>query len=193
MVSPPNPTASWWLGSVVLPCVFLVLGAIIGFAATWVRDHLDARNAKRAFLRAIRRELEAVDEQLQNSISTVETATQRLKESQHLPQFTLSFENTVYSTQLGKLKDLDDPLLLEIVRVYSGISRLDDVARLLNEQSSYVQSLKPPSVVPGVEGVRAANFYFSAVARVGSRCEVLLEQLRGLQPAVHKLAAKLSA
>ncbi len=190
----PDPTpVPWWVNSIVLPTIFLFWGATIGFAATWVRDRLDARNAKKAFMKAIRRELAALDQQLSTAIAEVEEASRKLDESRHLSQFGISFRTAVYSTQLGKLKNLDDPILLEIVAVYSDISSLDEIVAVVNQQSMYVQPLRPGIILETgpVEQVRMASLYTEGLNRVGSTCRVLIERLRALQPAVHTLLGKL--
>jgi hypothetical protein len=189
----PTPVPSWWVNGIVLPTIFLFLGATIGFAATWVRDQLDARNAKKAFMKAIRHELEALDQQLSSTIAEVEEASRKLDESQHLPQFGIAFRTAVYSTQLGKLKNLDDPILLEIVAVYSHISSLDEIVAAVNQQTMYVQPLKPAITLERstIEEIRVTFLYSEGLNRVGSTCRVLIERLRALQPAVHTLLGKL--
>lgn len=126
-----------------------------------------------------------------SAITEVEAASRKLEESRHLPQFTLAFRTAVYSTQLAKLKNVDDPILLEIVEVYSDLSSLDAIVAIANQQSMYVQPLTLPEVLNAVEKIQAAGPYLDGLARVGSACRVLLERLRALQPPVHTLVAKL--
>jgi hypothetical protein len=193
-VKPPESgelALAWWVDRILLPILFLLVGALIGFAGTWIRDRLEARDAKRAFLRAIRRELEALDRQLVGAGMEVEGALQRPEESRHLPRFALRFQTSVYSTQLGKLKDVDDSLVLAIIEVYSDISSLYGIVELLNQQSAEAAVLPVPVSGTIFEQVRGAEPHLRAVARTRSTCRVLLEQLRSLQPRVHALLAKL--
>lgn len=190
--SNPEP---WWVTSIVLPSVFLLLGALIGFAGTWVRDQLEARRARRAFLRAIRRELASLEGQIEQAIAELEDSMRKMEGSRHVPQFTLGFRTTVYTSQLGKLRDIADPLLLEIVEVYSDISSLTGVVDLLNQHSVEALKLRPPQTLSIFAHSKNldTHIFLEALALVGSACRVLVERLRPLSSKVQALMARLPA
>lgn len=192
-----NPVP-WWVTAIVLPSVFLVLGALIGFMGTWVRDKVDARRARNAFLRAIRRELESLERQLDGAVAELEDSKQKMEASWHVPQFVLTLRTTVYSSQLGKLRDVADPLLLEIVEVYSEISSLAGFVDLLNRHSAEAVALKPPEALSlsrllGGHQQQDTESFLQSLSRVGSACQILLDRLRPLRSRVHSLATKLPA
>jgi hypothetical protein len=174
-----------------MPAVFLLLGAFVGFLGTSARDWMNNRRATRAFLRAARRELITLEEQLSRAIEEVESASKRLADKQHLPAFTLSFRTAVYSTQLSKLRDVADPVVFEIVQVYTDITALDGIVSILNAQSAVAEGLKPPKFGDTKELADAASIFLQAVAKVGSACRVLLERLGPLRSGIHTLIEKL--
>jgi hypothetical protein len=49
-----------------------------------------------------------------------------------------TLRNTVFATQLGKLKDLDSPLILDVVKFYSDLMVLE---RMLEEQGKLSNEL----------------------------------------------------
>jgi hypothetical protein len=185
----------WRVAVIVLPSVFLFLGALIGFVGTWVRDKLESRQARHAFLKAIHRELESLDRQLDAAIAEVEDSKQKMETSWHVPQFALGFRTTVYSTQLGKLRDLADPLLLEIVEIYSDIASLTGIVDLLNRHGADATALQPPEALSwhALAQHQDKGPFSQALARVGSACQVLLERMRPLSSRVRSLMTRLPA
>jgi hypothetical protein len=114
----------WWVDRLV-NAGFAFVGATIGFAGGWYKDAIAARRAKTAFKIAIRYELEGLKSQLDEALFIVQDGRQRFeRDPRSPPQFAVSLRNTVFSTQLGKLQDLNDPLILEITRFYSDLGML---------------------------------------------------------------------
>jgi len=176
-----------------LPAVFLLLGALIGFFGTWIRDKLDSQRAKQAFLKAIRRELESLEKQLDTAMAEIEDSKKKMEASWHVPQFSLSFRTTVYTSQLGKLRDIADPLLLEVVEIYSDVSSLAGIVDLLNRHSSEALARKPPGTLRhfGTHSIEDTDSFLQTLALVGSACQSLLEQLGPIRTRVRNVLPKL--
>jgi hypothetical protein len=58
----------WWAERLVIPVIFALVGAGIGFGVGQITAWLERRRTKRSFLRAIRLELMGLQEQLQASL-----------------------------------------------------------------------------------------------------------------------------
>jgi len=181
----------WWVHTILVPVVFVLLGAFVGFVTTLARDRIDRRRVRRAFLRATRRELITLERQLSTAIEEVESGEKRLIDNRQLPAFALSFRTTVYASQLSKLSDVANPLVLTVIEVYSDITALEGIVRILNEQSSQAETLRPQKQIGIVQQANEAAAFLRAVSKVGSACQVLLERLRLLLPAVKSLVEKL--
>jgi hypothetical protein len=60
-----------WLREFVVPALFTIIGAVLGFIASQIRDELRARQATKSFIRAIGMELDALSDQLDSSFQEV--------------------------------------------------------------------------------------------------------------------------
>lgn len=137
--------------------------------------------AKRAFLKAIRLELAGLQEQLQASLREVNAGRRRFEADIGAPpQLAGTLRTTVFSTQLGKLRDVSDPLVIEIIRLYSDIPVLEQVLDLLNKQASEY------SKVQGVQRQILRDQILSAT-------QVLIESLAGFLHRIRDLLSKLQA
>lgn len=121
----------WWVERIVVPVAFTLFGAFLGFVLTWFKDFLDERSKKKAFLQATRLELISLKEQLEASLSQAEESAERFKATRQAPGLLGTLRNTVFTTQLGKLKSLNDPLLIELVKFYSDVSVLESLLKKL--------------------------------------------------------------
>ena len=81
-----NPHQFSWLREVGIPAIFVTLGAVLGFLASYFlekrkekREDRQAKQAKAAFLRAIKMELDALADQLDASMQEVRESTERVK------------------------------------------------------------------------------------------------------------------
>ncbi len=126
----------WWAERLLLPIVFTVVGAGLGFVLSRWNATLDARGAKKAFLAAIRLELSGLQKQLEASSDELQGSRSRFQNNQGSPPHIIgTTRNTVFSSQLGKLKDLADPLLMEIIELYSDLGVLEKGIEALNNCS----------------------------------------------------------
>ena len=187
---PTNILPPWWIERILLPGLFLILGAFIGFAGTWVRDAIEASRAKKTFLKAIRRELMGLQSQIAGSIEEVTTALEKLFSSHHVPVFAMSFGTIVFSSQLTKVRDVHDPLVLEIIELYSVLPSLEHIGALLNQVSTEARALKAPPAPGGPDSVSDEGFLV-ALSRVASACQVLLERLKPIYSRISKLVSTL--
>jgi hypothetical protein len=126
-----------WLSGFAIPILFTFFGAVLGFCASEFHDYLQARRTKKAFLQAVRTELGALTTQLDDwHYGTMIQQGNVAGNAQTGPTLRKSFGKAVYTSQLGKLRDLNDSLLLEIAQVYSSLSTLESFIEGVNEISS---------------------------------------------------------
>jgi hypothetical protein len=64
----PSGQIPWWLDHIGMPAFFLFVGAAFGFVAGRANDWLDARIAKKAFLKAICIELSTLRKHLDGTL-----------------------------------------------------------------------------------------------------------------------------
>src|SRR5690348_11848543 len=96
----------WWADHLLLPIVFIVVGAALGFVLTWLKASLDAKAAKDAFLAAIRSELSSLRDQLAKSSDTLADSMSRFRDGGSPPHLAGTLRTTVFSSQLLKLTSL---------------------------------------------------------------------------------------
>jgi hypothetical protein len=124
----PSEQIPWWLDHIATPAIFVVLGATLGFVLGRVNDWLNSRTVKRAFLKAIRVEMSTLRKHLggtlQDATEVKDLLQKGVRRGLHLAT---AFQTGVYSCQLGKLRDVSDPLVLEIIRFYDQLSNLERV------------------------------------------------------------------
>jgi len=168
----------WWAEHVFVPIVFTLVGAGIGFATSQLNDWLEARRAKQAFLRAIRIELLGLDQQLQESLEEIRGSEDRLEKGGGRPPYMAgTLRTTVFAAQLGKLRDLSDPPLIEIVRFYSDLPVLQQIIEALNQQST--EFLKDGGIAQQHEKF---NRIKSVLHSLDLKLNGFLERIRDLVP-----------
>jgi hypothetical protein len=132
-----SPTLPWWADRLLVPVVFVLLGAAITFATGQITARRERHRAKRAFLQAIRLELRGLEEQLQASLKDLQASKERLDRNvaDPPPYLVGMLRTTVFTSQLGKLSDLSDPLVYEVIKLYSEIPVLLEIIEVLNQNS----------------------------------------------------------
>ncbi len=126
----------WWADRLVIPVIFALLGAGIGFGVGQITAWLERRRTKRTFLRAIRLELMGLQEQLEASLAEVEGSKERLQRNVAAPPHLVgTLRNTVFTSQLGRVSDLSDPLVIEIIKLYSDLPLLLQIIGALNQHT----------------------------------------------------------
>lgn len=181
----PAPTSAeqipWWFDHLAVPILFTLFGAFLGFALGRLNNWLDNRRAKKAFLAAIRAEALLLREHLAGTLRDATENRAKLDSGQKVAlHLATAFLTTVYSSQLGKISDLDDPVLIEIVRLYGDLSNLERVKSHLMETSSMLTTLGD-DVDPGRLGALGSH-YRSTLDEVINRVEKLLSKVDELLP-----------
>jgi hypothetical protein len=143
-----DPHQFSWLREVGIPALFLVLGTGFGAGLSFVAsEKLEARKAKRdaqkekrakdSFLRAVGMELDALSDQLDGSLHEVKASTDRVTGGSGTgPQFAAALRTAVFTTQVAKLRDVDDPLLIAVVHYYSDLGTLQHILEMVNDLSA---------------------------------------------------------
>src|SRR5260370_10241140 len=104
----------WWLDrTIMLPILYTLFGACLGFAASRLKDWLDERKARKSFLAAVRRELATISEHLKGTLKNATECNEGLDKGQHqVLHLATTFQTAIYTSQIGKLKSVSDPLLI---------------------------------------------------------------------------------
>jgi len=158
-----------WLPGFVIPILFTLFGAAFGFFASQLRDDRNAKRAKQTFLRAIGMELDALHKQLDASLREVNDSTARLARGA-APRFAGALRTIVFTSQLGKLRDVSDPLMIEIVHFYSDLGTLQQTFEIVNDigveyNRAHVPSGEKEAIRPQViSGIRVLQEKISEFA-----------------------------
>jgi hypothetical protein len=169
-----------WLREFVVPVFFTLFGAALGYIATVVSDERKARRDKQAFLRAVGMELDALSDQLDGSFHEVKGSIERIQGGIGGPQFAWALRTSVFTSQIGNLRDVDDPLMVKVIHFYSDLGTLHRIFESVNGLSSeYVRANIPSGEKD------------SARSRLRSALLVLQEQIGGFAKRLRELRAKL--
>lgn len=167
-----------------MPTFFLLVGAAGGFASGRLKDRLDARIVKQAFLRAIRVELTTLRKHLEGTLkdaTEVQDLLQKgVRKALHLAT---SFQIGVYTSQLGKLRDISDPLVLEVIRFYDQLSNLERV-----KNHTAARSFELTALTKSKEDTEREQPIALAYA---SSLEEVIKRINQLLPAADSLLSKL--
>jgi hypothetical protein len=126
-----------WLREFAVPAFFTLFGAALGYIATLIRDERKAKRDKQAFLRAVGMELDALSNQLDASLYEVKGSTDRVNGGSPTgPQFAAALRTAVFTSQVAKLRDVDDPLLISVVHYYSDLGTLQHILEMVNDLSA---------------------------------------------------------
>jgi len=178
---PPVPIP-WWLDHLLVPIVFIFFGAILGFSFGRLKDWLDGRNVKEAFLRAVRVELSTIRGHLAGTLKDATEYKERLEKGDHNVLYLVTnFQTTVYTSQLGKLKDVSDPRVIEVLQFYDKLSNLE---RVKSHQTSASFDLTKLTEQDAQKEGPLINLYSSGLNEV-------IKRIKELLPAADSLIAKL--
>jgi hypothetical protein len=131
MAADPN---SQWVHDVAIPIIFTLFGTGLGVLVAEFRDWLKAKRDKDAFLKAVGMELDALSRQLEDWSRAVKESLQNVRDgAQTGPQFGAVLQTTVFSSQLGKLRDVNDRLLADVILFYSELGIVDQAMKVTNE------------------------------------------------------------
>jgi hypothetical protein len=141
-----DPHQFSWLREVVVPAIFVALGAVLGAGLGLLaserlekqkskRDEDKAKHDKDSFLHAIGMELDALGDQLDVSLQEVKESTERVKSGTG-PQFAAALRTSVFTSQLAKVRDVDDPLMIQVIHFYSDLGTIQQVIESVNNLST---------------------------------------------------------
>lgn len=171
----------WYADKLALPAFFILVGAAVGFLSGRVKDFLDAKKTKAAFLKAIGFELAALEEQLNASLQETRQSLNRMQTKDGAAPILVGvLRTTVFSSQLGRLRDLNDSILMEIVKLYSDLGMVEG---LLSQQNKCgTELLRVPS---------GSQSHAQLSGAMVSILRVLSEQLTGFLSRIKALRSKL--
>jgi hypothetical protein len=120
--------APWWLTHIAGPILFTSFGAALGLVLGRLKDWLDDRKSKKVFLKAIRVELSVARGHLEGTLKDATEARDKLHQQEYVAlHLATVFQTGIYSSQIGKLKDVFDPLVIEIIQFYDRLSNLERI------------------------------------------------------------------
>jgi hypothetical protein len=145
-----DPHQFSWLREVVVPAIFVALGAVLGAGLGLLaserlekqkskRDEEKAKHDKDSFLRAIGMELDALSDQLDASSLEVTGSTDRVKGGTGV-HLAAALRTSVFSSQLSKLRDVADPLMIKVIHFYSDLATLQQIIESVNSLSTEFNS-----------------------------------------------------
>jgi hypothetical protein len=133
-----------WMRELVAPAFFILLGAVVGFLSSQLSDYWKAKRAKKSFARAIGMELDALNTQLVETLRQTTVWKEKVR-SMAAPALALRLRTSVFSSQIGKLSDVADPLMIEVIHFYSDLGTLEQVFEEVNRRGDEYNHASVPS------------------------------------------------
>jgi hypothetical protein len=179
-MAPPGQIACW-LDRVATPAILVLFGAGVGFGSGRINDWCNARKAKKAFLKAIHFELTTLRQHLAGTLKDATEARDDLlqKGIRKALYLATSFQTGVYTCQVGKLRHVFDPLVLEVIRFYDQISNLERVKSHISRRAFELTVLTESKVDKEKEQPLAQD-YISSLNEAIKRINALLLQSEDL-------------
>jgi hypothetical protein len=172
---------SWWISGLVIPAFFTVLGVAVGFFFGQIKDWLQARQNRNAFLEAVGTELRLIRQNLEDAGKYAEILVVKVQVAGYAPQIIPKWGTTVFDTQLGKLGNVADKLVIDTVQAYALVGQIDRIIGFVNDHSrEYVRA-------------NAGNEKADAQSRLKSSLMVLVEEIAKAVPTLQALIQKLPA
>jgi hypothetical protein len=175
----PSEQVPWWL-----PLTYTFFDASLGFGFGRLKDWRDANIAKKAFLKAIRVELSTIGGHLGGTLKDATEAKDFLEKGEHrVLHLATTFQTAIYISQLGKLRDVSDPLVIMVIQFYDKLSNLERIKFHATSQSLDLTRLTGTKDDAQRE-VAVAALYRSALDEV-------IRRIEGLLPVVQSLVSRL--
>jgi hypothetical protein len=167
----------WWL-----PILYTAFGAFLGFVLTRFKDWLDERQAQKRFFTAVLAEMATIDKHLKRTLKSATEYKEKLDKGQqevlHLP---VTFQRGIYDSQIGKVKDVSNPLVIEIVEFYDKLSNLERVKAHFTSVSFDLTSLSEADT----------HRHEALVGQYRSALAEIIRRINDLLPPLSSLIAKL--
>ncbi len=178
----PSDQVPWWLDRIVVPILFTFFGAMLGFIFGCLKDWLDQRKAKKVFLKAVRGELSAARGHLEGTLRDVTEVTDNMEKGVRVAlHLATTFQTGIYSSQIGKLKDVSDPLVMSVIRFYDRLSNLERVKSRLTTVSFELATLAGAEQ-DSAKDLATAEHYRTTLDEVIKRINQLLSEADSLIP-----------
>jgi hypothetical protein len=174
MTTPPTapPVPPWWP-----PMLYTFFGACLGFAVTRLTNWLDERRAQKRFFAAVHTELTAINEHLKGTLKdATENKEQFDKGRPSALYLATTFQRGIFDSQIGKLKSVAEPLVIEIVQFYDKLSNLERVKSLFTSVGFELTGLKDTDE----RVAQLSPKYYSALSEIIKRSHDLLPLLSSL-------------
>ena len=177
-----------WLQGFVIPVLFTFFGAALGFVASQIRDELKAKRAKKSFLRAIRMELDALDDQLHATLGALNVSWPEVTSGDSpAPYFAGTLRTSVFTSQLGKVRDVDDPLIITVVHFYSDLGGLQQIVDNINDEGveynrAHIPIVEKESIRPRI--MSGLLVLHGQILAFGKRLEGLRAKLPPAEPPI---------
>jgi hypothetical protein len=172
---------AWLVEHVAVPAIFVLFGALLGFVLGQIKDYFDSRRIKKSFLKAIRIELTTLRKHLEGTLKDVTEVLDGLRQKGARKALHLSpkFQVGVYTSQLARLRDVSDSVVLEIIRFYDQLSNLEIVKAQVAARSYELSALTGSSDDIERENPVTSD-YVGSLEEVIRRIEQLIPAADGL-------------
>ena len=128
MTPVPSEQVPWWLDHVAVPVFFTFFGASLGFGFGRLKDWLDDHKVRKGFLKAVRIELSTICGHLEGTLKDATEAKEDLERGGHKVLYLATvFQTGIYASQLGKLKSVHHPMVIEVISFYDKLSNLEKI------------------------------------------------------------------
>jgi hypothetical protein len=164
MLAPCTSSAGlppWWAEHIVVPAVFVLIGAIVAFAAGQFTTLFDANRQTHNFLKGIAAELEGLKADLRQKKTTADQACAEYADPNKTPEvvhFTDALGMRFFDTQLSKLPRISDERIFETISLYNDIAavqrhcdRLTSVSYVLVHEGAGAASPKAENYFAGLK------------------------------------------
>jgi len=182
MISATSAQVPWWLDHIAVPVLFTFFGAVLGFVLGRLKDWLDDRQTRNIFLKAIHVELSVVRKHLEGTLQDATNVRDELDKgvpvALHLGAV---FQTGIYSSQVGKLKQVFDPTVIEVIQFYDKLANLERIKSRLTVVSF--------ELTTGAKG--DADAEMAMAAHYCTTLDEVIKRLNQLLPEVEALIRKL--
>jgi len=176
MTAPPVQVP-WWIEHILSPGLFILLGASLGFALGRLKDSLDDRSTRKMFLKAVRVELSTMRTHLEGTLKDATETQGKLDKGAHEAlQLATVFQTGVFSSQIGKLKRVFDPLVIDVIHFYDKVANLERIKSRLTTVAFELGS----GAVGGERAGAVALQYRGTLVELIRRINLLLPEVSAL-------------
>ena len=172
----------------LFPAFFVVIGAVLGALLTcaqadWQATTGEPKRAKDFVLRAIGMELDALSGG--STRPFMKCGDRPLERKRRYATVCCIAGPPVFTSQIGKLRDVDDPLAIEVIHFYSDLGTLQQLFESVNEQAAELN--RAPHVLP----IEAMRISIPLTSPAKSTLKVLEEPISSFGTRLRKLRPKL--